>query len=77
MTDAQELTNQVREAIAATFGITAADVAADAAQEDVEGWDSVGHLNLMLMLEDTFDVQLEVSDMERLTSVPAIVSFLG
>ena len=45
-------------------------------QEDLANWDSLQHLNLMLALEDDFDVTLDVSDMQRLTSVRAILEYL-
>lgn len=73
---AEDLEQRVRAAIAATFGLAPEDVGARALQAEVPGWDSVGHLNLMLMLEDTFGVRLDVPDMERLTGVEAIVRFL-
>ena len=68
---------RVREAIASCFGLDPGDVGPDTTQDDLAAWDSVGHLNLMLLVEDEFDVQLDVPDMERLTSVAALVSFLG
>lgn len=71
-----DLLQRVRETIATCFGLAPEAVAADTAQADVEAWDSVGHLNLMLLVEDTFGVTLDVPDMERLTSVPALVAFL-
>ena len=74
---AEDVFERVREAITITFGVPAEEVTAETKQADLDGWDSVGHLNLMLMIEDTFGVQLDVPDMEKLTSVPALVEFLG
>lgn len=56
-----------------TFGVAPETVSRETVQEDIEGWDSVGHLNLMLMLEDGFGLQLEIEDMEKLTSVASIL----
>ena len=67
---------QLRETISMTFGVPIESVTQETTQEDVEGWDSVGHLNLMLMLEERFGVRLEIEDMERLTSVAAILAHL-
>ena len=77
MSDASEHLDPVREAIASCFGLDPSEVTASTTQDDLAAWDSVGHLNLMLLLEDTFELTLDVPDMERLTSVPAIVDFLG
>ena len=43
---------------------------------EVAGWTSVAHLNLVLELEDAFDVRLEVEDIEGLGSVSDIVATL-
>jgi acyl carrier protein len=64
---------RVREAVAVTFGIPAAEITRQTTQNDLPGWDSVGHLNLMLVLEESFGLSLEIADMEKLTSVEAIV----
>jgi acyl carrier protein len=39
-------------------------------------WDSLAHVNLMMGLEQTFDLFLEVEDFTQLTSVPAILEYL-
>lgn len=30
--------------------------------QDIEGWDSVGHMQLIAELEDTFDIMMETDD---------------
>ncbi|MCS5503263.1 acyl carrier protein [Lysinibacillus sp. A4] len=30
--------------------------------QDVDSWDSVGHMSLMAVLEDTFEIMLETDD---------------
>ena len=64
----------VRSVLASTFEIDPSVITPTTAQADVSGWDSVGHINLMLALEETFGVRLEVEDMLKLTSVVAIVT---
>ena len=72
----EALLQRVRETIATCFGLDPAAIGEHTVQADIEAWDSVGHLNLMLLLEDEFGVTLEVADIERLTSVRALVEFL-
>jgi acyl carrier protein len=71
-----EAFDSVRELIALAFGVPRETVTPQTAQADIPAWDSVGHLNLMLMLEDQFKVRLDVSDMVTLTSVEAILDWL-
>jgi len=67
---------KLRDIIALTFGVPAEQITQTTAQSDVPAWDSVGHLNLMLALEDAFGLALDIEDMARLTSVPAILEYL-
>jgi acyl carrier protein len=68
--------NQIQETIAATLNISPSLIKEDTKDTDVTAWDSLGHVNIMMSLEQTFDVFLEVEDFAELKSVPAIVDYL-
>ena len=34
----------------------------DLKYQDVEEWDSVGHMNLMSLLEEVFDIEMDIDD---------------
>jgi acyl carrier protein len=67
---------QVRELIAATLKVPAEKVTATTVNEDLAAWDSLGQINLMMALEQTFDVYIEAEEFAGLNSVPAILEFL-
>ena len=46
-------------------------------RSEVAGWTSLAHLNMILELEDAFDVHLEVEDIERMNSVRNILDVLN
>jgi acyl carrier protein len=48
----------------------------DSARQEFPTWDSLGHLNLMLALEDTFEITLSVEEIACLISVGAILDHL-
>jgi acyl carrier protein len=58
------------------FQVSENKIPPDLEQEDLENWDSLQHLNLMLALEQEFEVTLDVDDLATLTSVPAILKYL-
>jgi acyl carrier protein len=68
--------NKLRDAIASTLKVPADKITENTRDEDVGAWDSVGHVNLMMMLEQTFDVSLDVEDFPKLNSVRAIMEYL-
>ena len=57
MENTEKYTNVFVEA----FGISAAE-AASAKYQEVQGWDSVGHMGLVATLEDTFDIEFDADD---------------
>lgn len=68
---------QLREVIASTLKVPADMITETTKDEDISGsWDSLGHVNLMMALEQTFGVYLDVEDFPKLNSVPAILQYL-
>jgi acyl carrier protein len=67
---------QLQQAIAATLKVSASRITEQTRDQDIAAWDSLGHVNLMMTLEQTFDVTLDVEDFPRLNSVPAILEYL-
>jgi acyl carrier protein len=58
------------------FGIDAAAFSPSTVPEDVLRWDSLGHMNLVMNLEDTFDVHFEVDEITELSSGQKILEIL-
>jgi acyl carrier protein len=67
---------RLQDAMASALNVDPAMIRRDAAASDLAAWDSMGHIHLMVALEDAFGIQLEVEDFGRLTSVPAILDHL-
>lgn len=40
----------------------------DLKYQDVESWDSVGHMSLIAVIEDTFEIELETDDIIEFSS---------
>ena len=67
---------KLQDAIAATLKVPPGKITENTRDEDIPAWDSLGHVNLMMTLEQTFDVTLDVEDFASLNSVPAILTYL-
>ena len=63
------LLDKVRHAVSDVFGVPAGEVTADSSPQSVESWDSMGHLNLILALEQSFGVQFSPEEIAAMTSV--------
>jgi acyl carrier protein len=67
---------KIQYVIATTLKVSPDKITKETSDEDFAAWDSLAHVNLMMSLEQTFDLFLEVEDFPKLTSVPAILEYL-
>ena len=58
------------------FACSEGDITLTTSAETLAEWDSLKHLQLMLMLEEEFRVQVSPETMEQLTSVGRIATWL-
>jgi acyl carrier protein len=70
------MTEQVRHLIAAALQVPAEDVSAELSFGDLPQWDSMGHMEVMMQLEERFGVEVSADTIAALTSVPAICAYL-
>ena len=47
------------------------------AQKECENWDSLHHLNLMLALENEFNIEFEPEEISKMTNVKKIIDIVG
>ena len=71
------LLQRLKDTIATTLRVSADSISEATVNEDLPAWDSLGHVNLMMALEQTFDIYIEVEDFEKLISVRVIVVYLS
>lgn len=67
---------KLQAVIADTLKVPVAKITLQTRDEDLAAWDSLGHVNLMMAVEQTFDVEMDVEDFPTLTSVQAITDYL-
>jgi acyl carrier protein len=60
---------QVRNIASDIFGIPPEKITAESSPQTVESWDSIQHLNLVLALEEKFNLQLSPEEIEDLKSI--------
>ena len=72
----QELTEQVCSLVASALQVPAEAVTAELGFGDLPEWDSMGHMEVMMQLEERFGVEVSADTIAALTSVPAICAYL-
>ncbi len=77
MTEAPaQIVEKVREIVSIVFEIPFDAVARFTTNNDVKAWDSVGHLNLILALQEEFSIIVPPEDFEKLTNVEAVIEYV-
>lgn len=71
-----DIRDRVCELVGDALDVAPEEIAASDDLGNVDGWDSLRQLNLMLALEETFDIVLEPDDMAELTSVSRIAGLV-
>ena len=62
----------LKAALVEVLGLESAEIIAELSAVDVEAWDSIGHLNLIMRIEEAFDIRFETSEIPELNSTVAI-----
>ncbi|MGE3539061.1 MAG: acyl carrier protein [Candidatus Tectimicrobiota bacterium] len=67
---------RLKRLVADLFAVPEEDITPATSADTLEAWDSLKHLQLMLMLEEAFHLQISPEAMEQLTSVARIAAWL-
>lgn len=62
----------VKAAIASTFDIPVEAVGADSSSQTIEQWDSIGHINLVMALEQRLALKFTLEEIMEMKSIGAI-----
>lgn len=71
-----ELLQDVKNLVASSLGISEENVGDQLAYGDVPEWDSMGHMDVMMALEEHFGVEITTESIAQLVSVPLIYAYL-
>jgi len=71
------MVEKVQALIAEALQVTIAEIPSNLAFGGIKQWDSMGHMGIMLLLEERFGVPIDADVIATLTSVPAICEYLG
>jgi acyl carrier protein len=67
------IVERVLRVVSAVLDVPLSTLHSETSSDDIERWDSLGHLNLIMALEGEFGVQFSEDDLTDLTSIPLLV----
>ncbi len=71
-----EMEGVVRDAITEMFPLYRGAITADTSARTVPGWDSLSHVDLVLLIEERLGRKIDVAQTFRLKNVGELVSYL-
>ena len=68
--------NKVKSILASILNLSVDSIDNTTSQESIEQWDSWKHMNLVVALEEEFNIEFEDDDIDKLLSFSAIIDVL-
>jgi acyl carrier protein len=70
------LVQNIQALLAEALQVPGELVTPDLAFGDLPQWDSMGHMEVMMLLEERFEVEITADTIAALTSLPAICAYI-
>ena len=64
----ENLDERIKDVMAGVFGIDAESINEDSSQDNIEQWDSIKTLDLIVSLEEEFDVSIPIEEVGNMTN---------
>ena len=65
--------DRVKKVLSNVFGINATSISADVSPDNIEKWNSLGHMNLVIALEEEFGITFNDQQLIEMMSYPLII----
>lgn len=75
--DNQDIFETVAEAIRDITGDDEADVTRETVADDIDGWDSMAHVKIILAIEAAFKIRFNVEEVGRIDQVGDIIDMVA
>ncbi len=76
LTAPNTLDERIREALALALQVSPDTIITELSFGDIPQWDSMGHMEVMMRLEEFFGIEINTDTISTLTSVAAIRAYL-
>ena len=71
-----QILERVRTLLAEALQVQSEEISPQLAFGDLPQWDSMGHMEVIMRLEESFGIEVNADTIARLTSIPVICSYL-
>jgi len=64
--------NRIKKVMSNVFNINVDSINNESSPDNIENWDSLKHMNLIIALEEDFDIEFDDNDIENLLNFQLI-----
>ena len=68
---------EIREIMSKVFEIDVSEISTNANQKEIMKWDSLQHLNLIVEIEDKYDISIDPEDISAMVTVEKIIEVVN
>ncbi|HEY8383541.1 MAG TPA: acyl carrier protein [Microvirga sp.] len=68
--------NRLLGVLAEVLGLRVSDIRIDMTKEDIENWDSLKQMDLIMSIEREYNIELELADILRMNTIVNIATVL-
>ena len=74
--DRAQVTEDIQGLLVSALQVDKAEVPSDLAFGDIPQWDSMGHMEVMILLEQEYGVEINAETISQLVSIPEITDYI-
>jgi len=68
--------NRIKNVMAAVFGISIEDINEESSPDSIDNWDSLNLMNLVVSLEEEFDIEFDDDEIVEMLNFKLIVEII-
>jgi len=68
--------NRIKNVMAAVFGISIEDINEESSPDSIDNWDSLNLMNLVVSLEEEFDIEFDDDEIVEMLNFKLIVEIM-
>lgn len=69
--------SEIRQIMSKVFEVEISSISDNASQKDISKWDSLQHLNLIVEIEDQYDISIDPEDISVMVTIEKIVEIVN
>jgi acyl carrier protein len=69
--------DRIKRVMSQVLGVPADKITPESSQDTIERWDSIGHMNLCLALEEEFEISFDDQQVVSMTNYASIVQTIS